>query len=84
MSRPKASPPSRPAEPAPKAPSLDPFAGRLTFRIGEVADALGVCRRSLEREISAGRFPKADVQFRRMPLWRVETIRRWLAEGGAR
>jgi hypothetical protein len=73
---------ARPSEAAPGAPSPDPFAGRLTFRVGEVANLLGVCRRSLEREISAGRFPKADVQFRRMPLWRVETIRRWLAEGG--
>jgi predicted DNA-binding transcriptional regulator AlpA len=73
---------ARPAAPPPGDPSPDPFVGRLTYRIGEVAGVLGVCRRSLEREISAGRFPKADVQFRRMPLWRVETIRAWIERGG--
>jgi predicted DNA-binding transcriptional regulator AlpA len=73
---------ARTAEAAPEAPSSDPYSDRLTLRLDEVAKALGVDRRSIERERSAGRFPKPDLQFRRMPLWRVETIRAWVERGG--
>ena len=59
-------------------PPLD----RLTLRLDDVAAALGVSRRAIERERSAGRFPKPDITLGRMPLWRPETLRRWLAEGG--
>ncbi|MDE2505861.1 MAG: hypothetical protein KGM43_01500 [Planctomycetota bacterium] len=55
---------------------------RLTLRLDDVAKALGVSRRAIERERAAGRFPKPDRQVGRMPLWRVETINRWLSEGG--
>jgi predicted DNA-binding transcriptional regulator AlpA len=56
---------------------------RLALRLEEVAAALGVSRRALERERAAGRFPKPDLILgRRMPLWRPETIRRWAEEGG--
>ena len=56
--------------------------GRLALRLDDLADALGVSRRSLERERSAGRLPRADLTIGRMPLWKPETIRRWIEGGG--
>jgi predicted DNA-binding transcriptional regulator AlpA len=56
--------------------------GRLALRFNDVAKALGVSRRTLERERSAGRFPKPDLTIGRMPLWGPETIRRWVEGGG--
>jgi predicted DNA-binding transcriptional regulator AlpA len=58
-------------------------AGRLALRLDELAKALGISRRTLERERSAGRFPRPDLTIVKMPLWRVETIRDWLASGGS-
>jgi predicted DNA-binding transcriptional regulator AlpA len=60
-------------------PPTDPApSSRLTLRLGELANALGVSRRAIERERSAGRFPKPDLTVGRMPLWRPETIRAWI------
>ena len=74
-----------PTDPAPDAPTpdTDPLAGRLALRLDELAAALGVSRRAIERERSAGRFPRPDRVVGRMPLWRPETVVGWL-EGGAR
>ena len=55
---------------------------RLTLRLDELAASLGVSRRAIERERSAGRFPRPDLTIGRMPLWRPETIRRWMEGGG--
>jgi hypothetical protein len=55
---------------------------RLTYRLDALATALGVRRRTLERERSAGRLPRPDLQIGKMPLWRPETIRRWIEGGG--
>lgn len=80
--------------PTAKSPSLDAdmslsqqrpeaaLSDRMTLRLDELAASLGVSRRSIERERSAGRFPKPDLTIGRMPLWRPETIRRWMAGGG--
>ncbi len=57
---------------------------RLTLRLDELAEALGVSRRVLERERSAGRLPKPDLHIGKMPLWRVQTILDWLEGGGHR
>jgi hypothetical protein len=57
-------------------PRIEP----LALRLDELADALGVSRRAIERERSAGRFPAADLTIGKMPLWRVETIRDWLTQ----
>ena len=54
---------------------------RLALRLDEVAEALGISRRAVERERSAGRFPKPDIIVGRMPLWRPETIRGWIGGG---
>ena len=55
---------------------------RMTLRLDELAAALGISRRVLERERSAGRFPPPDLTIGRMPLWRPETIRAWIEGGG--
>ncbi len=54
----------------------------LTWRLDAIAKALGISRRTLERERSAGRFPPPDLSIGKMPLWRPETIRRWVEGGG--
>jgi predicted DNA-binding transcriptional regulator AlpA len=66
----------------PVAKPFDDFKTRLALRLDEVARALGVSRRALERERSAGRLPRPDLTIGRMPLWTPETIRAWIAEGG--
>jgi predicted DNA-binding transcriptional regulator AlpA len=58
-------------------------AQRLTWRLADVVKALGVSRRTIERERSAGRFPRPDRIMGRAPLWMPETIRAWV-EGGSR
>jgi predicted DNA-binding transcriptional regulator AlpA len=55
---------------------------RLALRLDEVARSLGIGRRTLERERSAGRFPAPDLLIGKAPLWRPETIRRWVEGGG--
>jgi len=58
--------------------------GRMTLRLDDLSATLGVSRRAIERERSAGRFPPPDLTIGRMPLWRVETIRQWVEGGGPR
>ncbi len=80
MTRPRSS--ALPAPP-PGAPAVAPLAELpLTWCLSAVAKALGVSRRVLERERAAGRFPPPDLTIGRTPLWRVETIRRWVEGGG--
>ncbi len=58
--------------------------GRLALRLDEIADSLGVSRRTLERLRSAGRFPAPDRVVNRMALWRPATVDAWLSQGGGR
>jgi hypothetical protein len=60
----------------------NPPVDRMTLRFDEVAAAIGVSRRVLERERAAGRMPKPDLRIGKMPLWRVETIHTWINSGG--
>lgn len=60
----------------------NPKPERLTFRLNEIAAALGVSRRKVERERAAGRFPKPDLQLGRVPLWTRETLTAWVLNGG--
>ncbi len=55
---------------------------RLAYRLDELAVSLGMSRRTLERERSAGRLPKPDLHIGKAPLWRPETILAWLERGG--
>ena len=57
---------------------------RLAYRLDELAEALGVSRRTIERERSAGRFPKPDRTIGKMPVWSPSTIRDWLERGDPR
>jgi predicted DNA-binding transcriptional regulator AlpA len=58
---------------------------RLALRIDEVAAALGMSRRAIERERSAGRFAPPDLHIgKKVPIWRVETIRNYLDSGNGR
>jgi predicted DNA-binding transcriptional regulator AlpA len=66
----------------PLSEAVDSVMGRVAWRLGDVAAALGISRRTLERERSAGRFPPPDLTIGRMPLWRPETIRAWIEGGG--
>jgi predicted DNA-binding transcriptional regulator AlpA len=49
----------------------------------ELVQATHIPRRTLERELAAGRFPKPVRRVGRRPFWSPEAIRRW-AEGGGR
>jgi predicted DNA-binding transcriptional regulator AlpA len=51
---------------------------RLALRLEEVARAVGLSRRGIDRERAAGRFPKPDRVAGKVPLYAVETIRKWL------
>jgi predicted DNA-binding transcriptional regulator AlpA len=51
-------------------------------RLEDIATALGVSRRTVERTKSAGKLPKPDLQLGKIPLWRRETIDGWIARGG--
>ena len=57
---------------------------RLAYRLAELATLLGISRRTLERERSAGRFPRPDLNIGKSPLWSPATIQRWIEGGGAR
>jgi predicted DNA-binding transcriptional regulator AlpA len=67
---------------SPVATPLDALASRLALRLDDVAAALGVSRRTIERERWAGRFPPPDRKIGKMPVWAPETIRDWLERGG--
>lgn len=58
-------------------------AERLTYRLNEVAEALGVSRRLIEKERAAGKFPQPDIRVGRVPLWARSAVVRWIAEGGS-
>lgn len=55
---------------------------RLAYRLNDLPAVLGVSRRTLERERSAGRFPRPDRIMGKMPLWSEATIREWLEGKG--
>lgn len=63
-------------------PSQESLPAKLVYSMNEVARALSVCRRTIERERSAGRFPKPDLHIGKRPLWSKESILRFIANGG--
>ncbi len=53
---------------------------RLAFRAEELADALGVSRRALDRDRSAGAFPPPSrIIGAKTPVWSRAAIEEWLA-----
>jgi hypothetical protein len=59
-----------------------PRPDRLTLRGDELAEALGVSARELERAFHAGNMPRPDLYIGKLPLWRVESIRNWFDSRG--
>jgi hypothetical protein len=49
----------------------------------DIARTLRCTRRCLEQLRAAGRFPSPDVKVGRLPRWRPETVREWIAGGGS-
>lgn len=48
-----------------------------------VLQVLGISNSTFWRLQKSGRFPLSDLRFgERMPMWRAEEVRRWVAEGG--
>jgi predicted DNA-binding transcriptional regulator AlpA len=76
--------PLRMADPDGPPEAAAPAVERLTLRLDEVAAALGVSRRLIERERSAGRFPPPDRTIGRVPLWSRQTLIEWIASGDGR
>ncbi len=57
------------------AAGLDPM-----LCLDDIATLLLVSRRAIERLKAAGKLPKPDLTIGRMPRWKPETIRRWIAQ----
>ena len=50
----------------------------LTIRSDAVCDWVGINRRTLSRWLSAGLFPKADLNISRVRRWKVGTVRQFI------
>jgi excisionase family DNA binding protein len=59
--------------------ALDPL-----LSIGDLVRILNVGRRTLERMISGGEFPSADIRIGKLPRWRRATLAEWIEKGGAK
>lgn len=64
-------------------PSRESQPEKLVYGIADLSRVLSVCRRTIERERSAGRFPKPDLHIGKRPLWMRETIRSFIQRGGS-
>ena len=61
----------------PLPPGIEPL-----LSLNDLATVLNCSRRLVERMRAAGKVPKPDLKVGRMPRWRAEMIRRWIAHGG--
>jgi predicted DNA-binding transcriptional regulator AlpA len=59
-------------------PAIEP----LTYRKRSAAIMIGISERTIERLISAGKFPRADAYAGKCPLWTRESLVQWIAKGG--
>jgi predicted DNA-binding transcriptional regulator AlpA len=75
MTRPRSSPPA--------APGPDPIIAPLLSLV-DVAAVLSISRRSMERLLSSGGFPRADLRIGKLPRWRPATVQRWIEEQATR
>ncbi|GAC1343695.1 MAG: hypothetical protein NVSMB14_07780 [Isosphaeraceae bacterium] len=66
------------ASPSKKRPTVE----RLAYRLDEIAQMLGVSRRTLQRERSAGKFPKSDVRICSTLLWSRSSLDAYVKQGG--
>jgi predicted DNA-binding transcriptional regulator AlpA len=76
----------RPPLPDATTASQEPGAGtpipRLLWGWPEILDAIGVPRRTVEREVAAGRFPRPIKRVGRRPFWRPADVIAWAAGSG--
>jgi len=56
----------------------------LAYRKAAAARMCGMSQRTLERLLSARKFPRPDAHAGKCSLWTRATLERWLAEGGGR
>jgi predicted DNA-binding transcriptional regulator AlpA len=56
-----------------------PAVDRLTLRANELEASLGLSKRLIQKEVSAGRFPR-PVKIGRVSVWPVEVVREFLAQ----
>jgi hypothetical protein len=82
MTRPEAPEPSGPPVVTANGGRVVPIHEKLVWSADDVSALTGLSRRLLERERSAGRMPSPEIRVGRRVLWRPETIRRWIEEGG--
>src|SRR5262245_6464705 len=55
-----------------------PIHDKLTWDLADISALTGLSRRLLERELAAGRFPRADLRVGRRALWKPGTVQRAL------
>jgi hypothetical protein len=55
---------------------------RLAWSLQDISRATTFSTRLLERLISSGRFPAADVTAGRRRAWKPSTVRAWIEQGG--
>ncbi len=66
-------------------PPTSPTNSERTVRKQGVAERTGLGVRTIERLISMGKFPGADIKIgTRILLWRESTIQRWIEEQAER
>lgn len=53
---------------------------RMALRAAEVARRVGLSKRTIDRLIAAGSFPKPDKRINRISLWATETVERWIRD----
>jgi hypothetical protein len=74
-------PPSKPSTgPCPEQGQVP----RLLWSWVDILGATGVPRRTLERELAAGRFPRPIRRVGRRPFWRPLDVAKWAEGGGPR
>jgi hypothetical protein len=54
----------------------------VAYRKEQAARLVGISPRLVERLLAAGKFPRPDAYAGRCPLWRRETLEKWVANGG--
>lgn len=61
-----------------EAPKKD-LTNRQAFCVDDLPEVIPFARRSIDRMISAGDFPKPDRKIGKRRIWTLDTIKNWLA-----
>jgi predicted DNA-binding transcriptional regulator AlpA len=74
--------PTRLPEASTATPVAPPSVVRLLWGWPDVISSTGIPRRTLERELAAGRFPEPIKRVGRRPFWRPADVIAWAGGGG--